>query len=84
MVTRCFERPQEFKQRQTNGFLIETRKSNVSYATHVIGSYIGRSDDVRSVEKFNCLNNLRSKSKSTLAKSTLHSRRLTKASFPRR
>ena len=80
MVTRGFQRPQEFKQRKINGLLvITTTESNVADVEDVIRSHIGRSDDVRSVEKFDCLNYLRSEGKFARAKSALHSGRFAKA-----
>ena len=64
MVTRGIQRPQEFKQRKTNGLLAKTtRKLNVADVAHVIRSHTSRSDDVGSVEKFDCSNYLRSKGK---------------------
>ena len=68
MVTRGFQRPQEFKQREINGLLVITTESNVVDVAHVIRSHTSRSDDVGSVEKFDCSNYLRSKGKFARAK----------------
>ena len=69
MVTRGFQRPQEFKQRKINGLLAKTtRKLNVADVAHVIRSHISRPDDVRGVEKFDCSNYLRSEGKFARAK----------------
>ena len=65
MVTRGFQRPQEFKQCKINGFpVIAAIKPNVTDVAHVIRSHISRSDDVRSVEKFNSSDYIGSKGKS--------------------
>ena len=69
MVTRGFQRPQEFKQRKINGLLAKTtRKLNVADVAHVIRGHISRPNDVRSVEKFDRLNYLRSEGKFARAK----------------